>query len=547
MNIRRAQWMLLSVLTLGSIFIGATGVYALQSAPTLFTEGDIVTVREGIKITKIDELELVDTDLWKLPAFKPLKAREKEARWWQAQRQLYHMVAARDSVIISFRDENAPPEDLWELVAQVGHMSAGNIITRIGLIYAVAVIFIFTSISVFRRHPTTTGFLCAFFLSSSALYLTSIASVVHRPILMDPDILRFLVDMFFVASTGQISIVHFSLVFPEKKHILSRHPSLASALYVYSAAISILYLSDMIALTTTLPFLVLWIALMLGSFVHSITHLDDEFMKKQVRITFLAPILVVTFFVVSIVLQWPEGESPVNNYALFSLILPFALILSLDNQKLYHDRLAVERHSRVEKERIHRELHDTVLNDLASISIVTEGAERFGSEPDKFRARIERIKEYASESSRRLRNFLWVIDDKQDTWEDVANSLRRLGYDLLTRADILFELDAHGIHQDIRSPTPALKHTIHQIFREALINITKHAHATKVQSSLTFGSSCAVIVISDNGVGMDPDSVDAECHGLENMRRRVSEQGGELVIDSKTGGGTKIIAQLPIN
>lgn len=537
---RPAQWFLIAAMTLCSIGVAFLGVYALQTTPTLYTESEIVTVRQGIQITQIGDQKLRRTDLWKLPAFTSV---EREQAWWETQDRLYDLIKHKESVVISFFDET---ETSWELISDVGRMSVGDILTRIGLIYVVVCIYIVASISVFRRHATTTGFLCAFFLSSSALYLASVAPVVHRPIVMDPDILRLLVSVFFVASTGQISIVHFSVIFPKRKQILRNHRLLVAVFYLYSAVISVLYMLGAIALATTLPFLIFWILLMLSSFVHSMIHLDDEFMKKQVRITFIAPLLVATFFIVSIVLPWPEGGTLVNNYALFSLMLPVALILSLDNQRLYKDRLAIEYNARAEKERIHRELHDTVLNDLASISIVTEGAERFASEPDKIKARIQRVKEYASESSRRLRNFLWVIDDRQNTWEDVANSLRRFGYDLLGHSDIEFDLEASGTQQEIKPPTTAIKHTIHQVFREALINITKHAQASTVRSSLTFGSSCAIIVISDDGTGMDPHEADTEGHGLQNMKRRIKEHGGELMIDTRPGEGTRIIAQLPI-
>jgi signal transduction histidine kinase len=206
----------------------------------------------------------------------------------------------------------------------------------------------------------------------------------------------------------------------------------------------------------------------------------------------------------------------------------------------------VEFNSRQEKERIHRELHDTVLNDLASISIATEGAERSVDQPEKLREKLQNIKINTAESSRQLRSFLWVIDDRQNTWEEVVNSLRRLGYDLLNNFDIIFDIQADGIKEDVPPPTLAVKHAIHQTFREALINITKHAHASRVQSALTVSAGTVSITISDDGIGLQQEKKERTGYGLNNMLRRVKENGGELAIETPPTGGTKITARLPL-
>lgn len=538
---RLLQWVLISAITLCSIVIAGVGIHALRSAPTLFADDEIITIRDDIEITRVGDLGLRSTDLWKLPAFATAG---EERAWWEAQRNLYQEISSRFTVVIEFLDDTA---NTWEIAAETGVMPAREIAKRLGLIYIVAAIYIFAAISVLLHHEKTAGFICAFFLSSTALYLVSVAPIVHRPIILDPDLMKMLTDVFFIASTGQISIVHFALIFPEKKDLLQRHPSLAAGFYLYSIFISALYLSGYISLATTLPFLVFWIVLMSFAFIHSMNHIRDEFMKKQIRTTFIALLLVAVFFIVSVVLPWPEGGRLVNNYALFSLMLPFALILSLDNQRLYHDRIALEFNSRQEKERIHRELHDTVLNDLASISIAVEGAERSIENPGRLREKLQKVKNITAESARQLRSFLWVIDERQNSWEEIANSLRRLGYDLLNNFDIAFDMEANGIREGAAAPALAVKHTIHQTFREALINITKHARASRVKSTLAVEAGTVLITIADDGIGLQGDSKDRKGYGLNNMTRRVKENNGDIEIESPRGGGTKIIIRLPLN
>ena len=537
---RRLQWILISAMTFCSLVIAGLGIHALHSAPTLFSDGEIITVRDDIEITRVGGLNLDNTDLWKLPAFA---SAVEEREWWNTQRVLYKEISGSFTVVIGFLDD---AQNTWEIAAETGVTPIKEIAKRLGLIYIVAAIYIYAAISVLLHHEKTAGFICAFFLSSTALYLVSVAPIVHRPIVLDPDLMKTLINVFFIASTGQISIVHFAMVFPEKKKILIHHPMLAVGFYLYSIFISGLYISGHISLATTLPFLIFWIILMSFAFTHSMIEIRDEFMKKQIRTTFVALLLVAAFFIVSVVLPWPEGGRLVNNYALFSLMLPFALILSLDNQRLYHDRLSLEFNSRQEKERIHRELHDTVLNDLASIAIATEGAERSVENPDRLKATLQKIKNNTAESARQLRSFLWVIDDRQNSWEEIVNSLRRLGYDLLNNFDIAFDMQAGGIKEGGPPPPLAVKHTIHQTFREALINITKHAQASRVNSSLVVKPNSVSITIADNGIGLRSRQSDHKGYGLNNMIRRVKENNGEIDIESPDEGGTSITIRLPL-
>ena len=476
----------------------------------------------------------------KLPEFTSSK---NEKKWWQTQQQIQRAINGKDTVKIEITREGSPPE---QLEAAVDKMSVEEVLKKLSVIYVVGLIYLLTAISVFRRHVSTAGFLCAFFLVSTALYLISIAPVVHRPLFMNYDLLRFFISLFFVSSTGQMAIVHFSIIFPSKKHFLSAYPWFPAIFYGYSVLISVLYLFGVIALATTLPFLIIWILFMLASFAHSLVREVDPFMKKQSRNGFFAAMLVVIFFVLSVVLPWDIEGSLINNFALFSLMLPFALIASMDNNYLYHQRLKAEQESETEKARIHRELHDTALNDLASISIIAEGAQRFLSdEPERARKRLLQIKGIATETSHQLRNFLWVIDDKKNSWIDVVELLRKTGYDLLNPQNIGFDFHAGPILLQTTSPGPAIKHDIHRIFREAIMNIVKHADAKMVKVTITVVGHNICFEINDDGSGFDQDTIKNTSFGLSNIQRRVDEIGGKLFIDSQPGIGTRIMIEMP--
>ena len=538
---QRIRWTIILVILAASVIMTIAGIYALKISPTLFFENEVVTLREDIIITSIDDQKIDETALWKLPVFFTPK---EERAWWFTQRQIDNLLKEKDQVVISFMDKRGVT---WQIIADVGYLSLGDVMKRLGLVHLVWLIYLVSAVTIFKRHPTTAGYVSAFFLASAALYLTSLTPVVHRPIFMDYFWLSLLIKVFFVASTGQISMVHFAMIFPKRKKVIEENGWIIWLFYCYSLGISLLYLLEFISLKTTLPLLVFWVIVMLSGLAHSMLKDPDIFMRKQMRMTFFALLLVSVYFVISMLVLWHIEENMLLNIALFSLILPFSLILSLDNQQLYLDRIAVEVNSRKEKERIHRELHDTVLNDLASIAIVTEGALRFiDQDPKLVNNRLYQIKEYTADSSRQLRNFLWVIDDRQSTWDDVVDSLRRLGYDLLNYQDISFEIEISGNTRQIPPPSPAIKHAIFQIFREALINITKHAQAQHVLASITYGKNVVIVVISDDGIGFDINEVKDTSYGLLNIKNRVEEIHGELVVKSSPGQGSQVIVQFPL-
>jgi signal transduction histidine kinase len=81
---------------------------------------------------------------------------------------------------------------------------------------------------------------------------------------------------------------------------------------------------------------------------------------------------------------------------------------------------------------------------------------------------------------------------------------------------------------------------IGSVLREALNNIAKHAHASKVLVRLQASSTGMLLEITDDGAGFDPSSVRPESMGLAGMRERVNLLGGSFDILSKPGGPTVV-------
>ena len=88
---------------------------------------------------------------------------------------------------------------------------------------------------------------------------------------------------------------------------------------------------------------------------------------------------------------------------------------------------------------------------------------------------------------------------------------------------------------------------IYNVIREALTNVTRHSHASKVEIRLIQKNDALHGSLVDNGVGFSRDSVrKGNCFGLSGMEQRVEKSGGEILIESSPGYGTRISFRVPV-
>jgi PAS domain S-box-containing protein len=93
---------------------------------------------------------------------------------------------------------------------------------------------------------------------------------------------------------------------------------------------------------------------------------------------------------------------------------------------------------------------------------------------------------------------------------------------------------------------PTLENAIYRIVQEGLSNAVMHSKSEAVRASLWQKGDQVCIEIRDWGVGFDPESVPKSRFGLEGIRQRARLLGGKCLIESRPGGGSRIVAKLPI-
>jgi signal transduction histidine kinase len=95
-------------------------------------------------------------------------------------------------------------------------------------------------------------------------------------------------------------------------------------------------------------------------------------------------------------------------------------------------------------------------------------------------------------------------------------------------------------------PAPALETAVYRLVQEGLNNVSKHSQARKAELSVQAAGGAIAIELADDGVGFDPSRA-SEGFGLVGMRERAALLGGSLEVDSRSGQGTRLRAQLPLS
>jgi signal transduction histidine kinase len=106
-------------------------------------------------------------------------------------------------------------------------------------------------------------------------------------------------------------------------------------------------------------------------------------------------------------------------------------------------------------------------------------------------------------------------------------------------------VDVESRLRDERLPNE-VETVLYRIVQEALTNVVKHAHARHVSVLLARKDGSVTAIVEDDGRGFSPDRAAGDGLGLVGMRERVGLVGGRLVVESSDGGGTTLVAEVPL-
>ncbi len=190
------------------------------------------------------------------------------------------------------------------------------------------------------------------------------------------------------------------------------------------------------------------------------------------------------------------------------------------------------------------DLHDDVGTALSSITFLGELAKsRFGKNPEAIQPLLDRIVNESREMMQTMRGTVWVINPENDKATDFFDKVRAFAEGVLSSRKV--ELTFRVIDTGKQSLGLEVQRNLFLIFKEAIVNMAKHAEATKTTVTIKTEKNYVWIQIKDNGKGFDAASV-TEGNGLRNLKSRASQINGELAVKSKPGEGTEVNMVIPI-
>lgn len=204
-----------------------------------------------------------------------------------------------------------------------------------------------------------------------------------------------------------------------------------------------------------------------------------------------------------------------------------------------------------ERERLAREIHDTIAQGLSSIQMLLHAAERTVTDATA-RDHLRLARETAAANLQETRRFISELTPPALVEQTLPGALQRLAETATAEAaqsDVHTVVSLHITGEPVALPM-RLEATLLRIAQGSLANVAQHAGATRAEVTLSYMTDEVALDIVDNGRGFTPTTTaSGEQHksfGLVAIRQRVEQLGGTFVLESAPGGGTALAVTFPL-
>lgn len=193
-----------------------------------------------------------------------------------------------------------------------------------------------------------------------------------------------------------------------------------------------------------------------------------------------------------------------------------------------------------ERQRLAREIHDTLAQGFASIVVNLEAAETSLPADAPSAPHLIQARSSAREGLSEARRLVWALRPEILEQSSLPGALRGVVQKLSQETGLEAKLSTTGEAGVLH---PEIELTLLRVAQEALTNARKHAKASKVELTLSYLKDRVLLDINDDGVGFVVSGTGG--FGLRSMRERVEAFGGQLSVESEPGQGTTVAVNLP--
>jgi len=272
------------------------------------------------------------------------------------------------------------------------------------------------------------------------------------------------------------------------------------------------------------------------------------------------------FALINLGIQYNEGGFPtgvvdgfINGLILFAFAAFASSLLQADQARREAQQLLTEleaAHTQLqeyaaqvedlavaeERNRLSRDLHDTLGHRLTVSIVQLEGAERLiSTSPEKAGQMVEIVRQQLIEGLSELRRTVAMLRTPIATDLSLPKALHELASDFEKATQLAIKVTV----PDSLPPLPeAYRLALYRAAQESLTNIQRHAQASKASLTMDLSAETLTLRVEDNGVGLS-DGADQQGFGLRGMRERITQLGGTVEMHSVDADGTTVLIQLP--
>jgi signal transduction histidine kinase len=202
-----------------------------------------------------------------------------------------------------------------------------------------------------------------------------------------------------------------------------------------------------------------------------------------------------------------------------------------------------------ERNRIARELHDTLAQGFTGVSMQLEAVSAKLGREESARAHLNQARLLVRSSLAEARRSVRDLRSELLDGASLCEALKVVARQLTDGSDVRAEVSVGGAQR--RLPE-RVERNLFRVGQEALTNAARHAGATRLRVRLDYEEGRVRLEVADDGRGFRPSDYatgggDSGGFGLQGMRERVAQLGGELSIESRPGAGTQVTATVPFS
>lgn len=221
------------------------------------------------------------------------------------------------------------------------------------------------------------------------------------------------------------------------------------------------------------------------------------------------------------------------------------IVILLIVYSLYRYRVARLLELERVRTRIASDLHDDIGSNLSLIAGLSEMLRQQARQLEgQISERLAVIANASRQSVDAMGDIVWAVNPQRDNALDLSHRMRRFASDTLAARNIEFHLDAPNVDRNTHVDAET-RREVFLIFKEGINNIARHSACRRADAQLRIERGAIVLKLSDDGCGFQTGN-GASGHGLESMKRRAENLGGELTVTSVVDKGTKLELRVPL-